>query len=429
LNQRFAQSPPLGKDEAFLEASRCLYCFDAPCTRACPTAIDVPKFIRQILHRDEISAAKTILEANIFGGSCARVCPTEVLCEGACVDRVLSGGPIPIGRLQRLACDAAAESGTAFFHAGPSTGKSVAIIGAGPAGLTCGHELRKLGHEVTVFEARSIPGGLDTYGVAAYKISTTFVREEIERLCSIGIDLRLNHPVESDDLSHLLEEYDAVFLGIGLGRTFGLGIDGEDLPGVYESLEFIEQTRTKPLSECEVGREVLVIGAGNTAIDASTAAKRLGAERVTIVYRRDQASMTAFDFEYQLALGDGIQFEWQAYPIRMIEKNGRVSGVEFGRTVKGTHGQFRSRPGSSFILAADMVVKALGQQPWIDWLNAIPGLDHRYGRIVADPETASTSKPGLFAGGDCLRKGGEVVDAVQDGKRAARGIDSFLRRS
>jgi glutamate synthase (NADPH/NADH) small chain len=429
LNRRFAEVPPLSGDEALFEASRCLYCFDAPCTRACPTGIDVPKFIRQILHRDELSAARTILEANIFGGSCARVCPTEVLCEGACVDRVLSGGPIPIGRLQRLACDSAVDRGETFFEPGRPTGKKVAIIGAGPAGLTCAHELRKLGHSVTVFEGRSMPGGLDSHGVAAYKVSTRFVLEEIDRICAIGIDLRTNHPVDPAELVTLVETHDAVFLGIGLGRTFGLGIEGEDLEGVWESLEFIEQTRVQSLGACQVGRDVLVIGAGNTAIDVATAAKRLGADRVTIVYRRDKAAMSAFRFEYELALGDGVRFEWQAYPIKIIGEAGCVQGVEFGRTVPSESGHFRSKPDSSFTLRADMVVKALGQKPLIDWIKAFPRLDHRYGRIVADPITGETTHPGLFAGGDCLRKGGEVVDAVQDGKRAASGIDAYLRRA
>jgi dihydropyrimidine dehydrogenase (NAD+) subunit PreT len=425
--EKFAGLPPLRPDEAMFEASRCLYCFDAPCTRACPTGIDVPRFIRQILHHDAIGAARTILEANIFGGSCARACPTEVLCEGACVDRVLSGGPIPIGRLQRLACDAAADQGESFFQAGLSTGKSVAIIGAGPAGLTCAHELRKFGHEVVVFEARSFAGGLNTSGVAAYKVSTEFAREEIERIVAIGIDLKLDHPVGPDRVRDLLEEFDAVFLGIGLGRTLPLGIEGEDLAGVWESLEFIEQTRLKAFEDCEVGREVVVIGAGNTAIDVATAARRLGADRVTIAYRKGESSMPAFAFEYELALADGVRFEWFASPIRMVGAEGAVHGVEFSRTHLAETGQLHHDPGSNFTLPADMVVKALGQGPLIDWLDAIPELQHRGGRIVADPNTGVTSHPRLFAGGDCLRKGGEVVDAVQDGKRAARGIDAFLR--
>ena len=425
LAERFAEVPPLRPDEALIEASRCLYCFDAPCTRACPTEIDVPRFIRQILHRDEIGASRTILESNIFGGSCARVCPTEVLCEGACVDRVLSGGPVPIGRLQRAACDAAI--GETFFEPGPATGKKVAIIGAGPAGLTCAHELRRIGHEVTVFEGQSLPGGLDTYGVAAYKVSTDFALAEIERIVSIGIDLKLNHRVTPDGLRDLLDEFDAVFLGIGLGRTVPLRIEGEDLAGVWESLEFIAQTRVKPFEESEIGREVVVIGAGNTAIDVATAARRLGAERVTIAYRRDEASMPAFAFEYALAKGDGVRFEWFAAPLRIVGKEGVAQGVEFARTRLDESGSLQSIPNSQFILPADLVVKALGQGPLVEWVEALPGLEHREGRIVADAATGATSIAGLFAGGDCLRKGGEIVDAVQDGKLAARGIDTYLK--
>jgi dihydropyrimidine dehydrogenase (NAD+) subunit PreT len=429
LKKRFEGLPPLRHDEALFEASRCLFCFDAPCTRACPTGIDVPRFIRQILHLDEISAARTILEANIFGGSCARACPTEVLCEGACVDRVLSGGPIPIGRLQRMACDSATERGETFFQPGSPTGKKVAIIGGGPAGLTCAHELRKIGHDVVVFEARSFAGGLDMSGVAAYKVSTEFVSKEIEQILSIGIDLRLNHPIIPSTIPSMLTEFDAVFLGIGLDTTKLLRIEGENLEGVQESLEFIEQTRLKPLKDCEVGREVIVIGGGNTAIDVATAARRLGADRVTIAYRRDQASMTAFDFEYKLAIADGVRFEWFAAPIRILGESGSVVGVEFARTTLDERGTLHLVNDSHYIIPADMVVTALGQGASTWWLEDFPTLEYRDGRIIADPITYETTHPGLFAGGDCLRNGGEVVDAVQDGKRAAQGIDAFLRRS
>lgn len=273
LQQRFADlPPPLTGDEAVIEAQRCLYCFDAPCTRACPTHIDIPKFIRQIMHKDDLGAAKTILSANIFGGSCARACPTEVLCEGACVDNTLLNAPVQIGRLQRHACDTATAKGVQFFTPGPPTGKKVAIVGAGPAGLSCGHELRKLGHNVVVFETRDIPGGLNTLGIAAYKISTEFALSEVELVRQMGLDLRLNERIDGESLAKLLADYDAVFLGIGLGHTMPLKIDGEDLHGVWEALEFIFQTHTKPFNECEIGRRVLVIGAGNTAIDVATAA-------------------------------------------------------------------------------------------------------------------------------------------------------------
>jgi dihydropyrimidine dehydrogenase (NAD+) subunit PreT len=431
LSAQFADiPPPLGAAAARLEATRCLFCFDAPCTRACPTHIDVPRFIRQILHHDEIGAARTILEANIFGGSCARACPTEVLCEGACVDRILVKSPVAIGRLQRYACDVAAERGVRFFEAGPPTGKRVAVVGSGPAGLSCAHELRRLGHDVIVFEARILPGGLDSLGIAAYKITTEFALSEIEMIRQIGIEIKLGQRITGAQVKELLGACDAVFLGIGLGRTLPLGIDGESQGGVWEALDFIFQTHTKPLVDCAVGKNVVVIGAGNTAIDVATAAKRLGAETVTITYRRSEGVVPAFAYEYDLAKSDGVRFEWLAQPIRILGDGRAAHAVEFVRTElldrESRTGRLKVVQGSNFTLPADMVVKALGQEPLFDLLAALPDLKCDKGRIVVNRTTGATSIAGLFAGGDCLRNGGEVVDAVEDGKIAARGIDALL---
>jgi len=435
LKKNFADvHPALNDDEALVAASHCLYCYDAPCMRACPTRIDIPRFIRQIQHRDTLGAARTILDANIFGGSCARVCPTDVLCEGACVEATLLKEPVQIGRLQRYACDTAHQASMDFYRPGASTGRKVAVVGAGPAGLTCAHELRKRGHDVVVYEARKVAGGLNTHGIAAYKITTDFALSEVERIEHMGFDLQLGQRIDASGIAALLEEYDAVFLGVGLGDTAGLGITGEYLTGVWESLAFIFQTHTKSYARCEVGKNVVVIGGGNTAIDAANAAIRLGAETVTLAYRRDVAAMPAFRHEYDLAVASGVEFAWQVKPLRIMGRGGQVTGVRMVRTRlegRGRKARVEDVPGSEFTIPADMVIKALGQNPLVDLLSAVPKLKLTAdGRVVIDPETGATSVEKLFAGGDCHKNAQEeVVNAVQSGKIAAAGISAMLLSS
>jgi dihydropyrimidine dehydrogenase (NAD+) subunit PreT len=434
LEENFADiNPPLTPAQALEEGSRCLFCHDAPCIKACPTEIDVPQFIRQILTGNLRGSARTILEANILGHSCARACPTSVLCEGACVLNMQGKKPVEIGRLQRYAVDPVIASGTRLFEAGAANGSRVALIGSGPASLSCAAELRKRGYETVIFDANAQPGGLDTYGIAVYKMRAQDVQKEIEMVRALGVEIRSATTVGRDvALSQLEREFDAIFLGIGLGETEDLRIPGEELEGCRDALSWIEETKSKSLAEVAIARRVAVIGGGNTAIDVVTAARRLGAEEVHMVYRRSPAEMSAFEYEYDLAKKDLVTFQWQALPVRVVDDGGgRVAALECVRTQPGPRDArgragFVPVPGSEFQLNVGMVVKALGQKRKTDFLRQIAGLELKDGCVVVDASTMRTSNPKYFAGGDCVNGGGEVVDAVAHGKKAAAGIHQAL---
>jgi glutamate synthase (NADPH/NADH) small chain len=434
LEKNFADiNPPLTEAQALEEGSRCLFCHDAPCIKACPTEIDVPQFIRQILTGNLRGSAMTILEANILGHSCARVCPTSVLCEGACVLNLEGKKPVEIGKLQRYAVDPVIANGKQLFKAGPANGYKVALIGAGPASLSCAAELRKRGYETVIFDANPQPGGLDTYGIAAYKMRAQDVEKEIAMVRALGVEIRSGTAVGKDvSLPQLERDFDAVFIGIGLGATDDLRIPGEELEGCGDALSFIEETKSKTLAEIQIARRIAVIGGGNTAIDVVTAARRLGAEEVSMVYRRSPEEMSAFDYEYELAKKDTVAFVWQALPVRVIDDgHGCVAALECVRTEKdGKDARGRSSfvpvTGTEFRLDVGMVIKALGQKRKTDFLQQIEKLELKNGCVVVDAGTMQTANRKYFAGGDCVNGGGEVVDAVAHGKKAAAGIHQAL---
>lgn len=421
--------PPLGEEKALVEASRCHFCHDAPCVEACPTAIDIPRFIRAIATGNLRGAATTILEANIMGASCARVCPTEVLCEQACVRDAQDDRPVRIGALQRHATDHLLATGEQPFARAAPTGRRVAVVGAGPAGLACAHALARLGHAVTVFEARPKGGGLNEYGIAAYKLPDGAAQAELDFILGIGgIELRCNQALGRDfGLSRLRQEHDAVFLGLGQAGVNALRLQGEEMPGVIDAVDYIARLRqAADLSTLPVGRRVVVIGGGNTAVDIAVQCRRLGAEEVTMLYRRGPDQMGATWKERDFARTEGVTIRFFAAPVRLLAAGGRLTGVECATTVLDA-GRRAVPTGRRFVLAADMLFKAIGQHVLAEPLaegGAVP-LDFVDGRIAVDAERR-TSLPGVWAGGDCVPGEDLTVAAVQDGKIAAASIHAAL---
>jgi glutamate synthase (NADPH/NADH) small chain len=431
--KNFAEiSPRMTSRQAAIEATRCLFCFDAPCTAACPTHIDVPAFIKKITTDNLRGSARVILEANILGHSCGRVCPTEVLCEGACVMHEKQEKPIEIGRLQRYAVDHVLDKNIHLFHAGAPNGKRLACIGSGPASLACAAELAKLGYQATIFDRNDLPGGLDTLGIAAYKLRAKDSLREVELVRGLGVQFRQNKTVGRDiTLDQLEKQFDAIFIGVGLGETWDLNLPGQNLDGVFGAMEFIEATKVRSFADVKVGRRVVCIGAGNTAIDVVTAAKRLGAEIVHLIYRRGEQDMPAFRYEYDLAKLDGVLFHWHTQPVRILGDAGKVGAIEcvrthFERAAGASRGELVNIPGSEFTLDVDMVVRAIGQKPVTEFLRTVSGITLGENGTVAVNEHHQTGHAKYFAGGDCVNGGKEVVDAVAEGMAAARGIDAWL---
>ncbi|KLK93373.1 dihydropyrimidine dehydrogenase [Microvirga vignae] len=420
---------PLDAHEARVAAERCLFCYDAPCVTACPTSIDIPLFIRQIATGNATGAGKTILDSNIFGGMCARVCPTETLCEQACVRNEAEGKPVIIGQLQRHATDAIMASGRQLYKHGAPNGRRIAVVGAGPAGLSCAHKLATLGYDVVVFDKRQKAGGLNEHGIASYKSTNNFAQAEVDWILSIGgIELRCDQALGHDfTLADLRRDFDAVFLGLGLQAANSLGIDAGELRGIEDAVAFIEALRqSADLSKLPIGRRVVVIGGGMTAVDAAVQAKKLGAEEVTIVYRRGAEQMGASRYEQELALTGGVVVRHWARPVAVHGESGVLRSVIFAATAE-RDGRLVDT-GETFELQADQLFKAIGQlfvPQVLEGSSEVLDLDR--GRIAVDADRR-TSLPDVWAGGDCVAGGRDLtVVAVEDGKQAALSIDRTLQ--
>ncbi|WFR99807.1 NAD(P)-dependent oxidoreductase [Rhizobium tumorigenes] len=416
--------PRLGNHEALVESDRCYFCYDAPCMTACPTSIDIPLFIRQISTGNPIGSAKTIFDQNILGGMCARVCPTEQLCEDVCVRNTAEERPVAIGRLQRFATDAAMAAAKQFYTRAEPTGKTIAVVGAGPAGLACAHRLAVNGHAVVIFDGREKAGGLNEYGIATYKAVDDFAQQEVDYVLSIGgIEVRNGQMLGRDfTLGELSAKYDAVFLGLGLTGVNALRAEGEDLEGVADAISYISDLRQiADKADIAIGRRVVVIGGGMTAIDVAVQAKLLGAEEVTICYRRGKEHMNASEWEQDLAASKGVMIRHWLAPKRIIEKDGKVAGIEVEYT-ELRDGRL-SGTGDTGVIAADQIFKAIGQTLVAAGLDT---LQMEAGRIATDPD-GKTSVDGIWAGGDCIVGGDDLtVSAVAQGRDAAESINRTL---
>ncbi len=423
---------PLGKAEVLTEAHRCLYCYDAPCVAACPTHIDVPSFIRKITTDNVVGSARVIMDANPLGASCARVCPTDELCEGACV-LGKDAAPIRIGDLQRYATDWVRERGVDLFAPGPPTGRRAAVVGGGPAGLAAARELARMGHEVTVYEAQAQLGGLNTYGIVPFRLPRDVALWEAEQVLKLGVTAYTDTLVGRDiPVEDLVRNFDAVVLAFGMGGVPPLQIPGEDLHGVWDALDFISKVKSGQ-DVGNLGGRVIVIGAGNTAIDAATCSKRLDAGQVTIYYRRTDREMTAYPFEYDFARQEGVEFRWLSAPVRVLGEGGRVRAVEFVKTQLEVS-DYSNRvspvpiPGTEFTVEVDTVIRATGQSRLTSLLDAL-GVAHDDGVVRVDPQMR-TNRAGVFAAGDCsFRRGAGdamVVEAAEQGKIAARAVHRHL---
>jgi len=427
FHENFAQKKPLMNDtEAFYESSRCLFCYDAPCVTACPTEIDIPLFIKQIQTGNTEGAAKTIFDQNWFGNACGKICPTDVLCEGACVYNHQDVKPIDIGRLQHYATHKVIESGRQFYSPGEDNGRKVAVIGAGPAGISCACELRTIGYTVDIFEAKDKPSGLTIYGTAPYKITNQEVLDEIDYLqAQLSFSIHYNSPItKKEQLAELEEKYDAIFLGVGIGPTARLSIPGINKKNVVGAVEFIEELRMKQ-HRIHVPDKVIVIGGGNTAMDAASETARMGAEEVILAYRRSRDEMGGYDFEYDLARNAGARGLFNVQPIE-VTGHGTATGVRFIKT-ENRNGKLEYVEGSQFVLECDLVIKATGQARLGGLFEMIEDLEvDNMTRIVVDNETFQTKNPKYFAGGDAVNGGAEVVNGAHDGKAAALGIEQCL---